>query len=100
MVIIANKTGKVKDRGGNETEISFYKLIIDCISAPPEGGWTFDEMKNSLKIEGKTSSVSGDLRLEDSEFSVLKKCIERQKWVILSPFVVEFVEYITSLRES
>ena len=50
MVTINNKKGKIKDRVGTEVDVSFAKLIADCVSQPPEGGWTFDDMKNYLKI--------------------------------------------------
>jgi hypothetical protein len=79
---------------GAERELSTIALIRSALDSPPQDGFTFSDFKKRARVD-KAISEAGpaalSLELEDADFTALKECVHKMRWVIRDPFVVDFV---------
>lgn len=83
-------------------ELTYGKLILDCSdrASNPQTGFSTDEIRKINKIEKvvKTHEDKEHLKFEDADFEFLKEKVSTMTWRFRKTELVEFVDYIKSLK--
>lgn len=87
MKTIENRKFKLWDQ-----EISYQLLIKTSTNSIPKDWFTVDLMKQRLRIQNVIEEEKDTYNFEDSDFEVLKWCVNEMKWSILSQDIVDFAE--------
>lgn len=89
---------KIENKKVFEKE-KYVDLLDTCNKQLPEGWFSVDEMRKRLKIsdilEDKEKKA---YEFEDADFDTLKSLVNGMKWGILNKEVLDFVDYINSIK--
>ena len=77
---------------------SYKDLILLCVNAPKQGGFSISEIKSRLEIVNAVESAEGTLNLEDAPTQLLQEIVSEFKWGSVHADIVEFVESIQNMR--
>lgn len=88
-----------RDEKNQPTEQPFttLSLISLVMKAPPEGGFSPDEMRKRFKVLDKVEALTNEstaIELEDSEASLLSSLFKKYKWGKMDKFIVDFEDSI------
>lgn len=110
MVTIENKKITIGVEGLNEEnklitfplELNYGKLIMDCSdrASNPQAGFTTDDIRKITKVEKviKTHEEQEQIKMEDADFEFVKERVSTMNWKFRKIELVEFVDYIKSLK--
>ena len=88
----------VTNEKGDKTFMSYADLAKMSLNAPPQGGWTTDEMRSRIKITDKLEGIEAgiEVQLEDAEF---KKVLEASKikWKFMHKDIVAYEDHLLTL---
>lgn len=83
-------------------ELTYGKLILDCSDKPENAqqGFTTEDIRKITKVEKiiKTHENETQIKFEDADFEFIKKRVENMTWRFRKSELVEFVDYIKSLK--
>jgi hypothetical protein len=71
------------------------ELIQGCLNQVPEKGFTYQDIKNRMRIDEKINALKPEdqvLQLEDADFLILKQYVKTMTWTTRSKFIAEFHE--------
>lgn len=84
----------------NEDKEATYKdLILFCVNAPKQGGFSIQEIRQRLKITDAVEASDDMLQLEDTEAQALEEIIAEFKWGSVHKDIVQFVEDIQNMKD-
>lgn len=92
------KTINDKEVQIGKDKINYKELLKICVNTPPQGGYTPEDMKNRVKILSVIDSSNGEMKFEDAEYNTLKECVNKSRWNVLAPELVEFIEYVGNVK--
>ena len=78
--------------------LSTLDLIIGAVNTPPQGGFDAKAMGKSCRILGRIDrddlreqikAAPVDIDFEDADFDYIRECLERARYTIPSPFILE-----------
>lgn len=74
----------------------YSDLILTVINQPSQAGFSIADIKQRLQI---AAACDGDtIELEDVDFALVKSLIASFKWGTINKEVVEFSDYIDSIK--
>jgi len=97
MKTLEHKQTKLKlNQDGNA---SYKDLILLCVNAPKQGGFTITEIKSRLQIVDAVEKAGDTLQLEDTPADLLNEIVSDFKWGSVHADIVQFVEDIQNMKE-
>lgn len=78
---------------------SYKDLILLCVNAPKQGGFTITEIKSRLEIVDAVEKADGSLQLENSAAQLLQEIVSEFKWGSVHADIVQFVEDVQNMKE-
>ena len=78
---------------------SYKDLILLCVNAPKQGGFTITEIKSRLQIVDAVEKAGDNLQLEDTPADLLNEIVSEFKWGSVHADIVQFVEDIQNMKE-
>jgi len=78
---------------------SYKDLILLCVNAPKQGGFTITEIKSRLQIVDAVEKAGDTLQLEDTPADLLNEIVSDFKWGSVHADIVQFVEDIQNMKE-
>lgn len=104
MKTVQNKKVKIESKGEvkESVEKTYGELIfIACNrSDNPTGTFTYEDLKKVKRIDDAVSNKKEgeDICFEDADFENVKNKVKTMGWGFYSPEIIEFVEYIDTLK--
>jgi hypothetical protein len=91
-----NKTTEIaKDANEN---CKYSDLIELQLKKVPQGGLSYDDIKNRLKIGEVLSTANGEIELEDGYFQYLKKLINDARWGVVHKDLIQLKDDINEVK--
>ena len=84
------------NQDGNAT---YKDLILLCVNAPKQGGFSISEIKSRLQIVDAVEKAGDTLQLEDTPADLLNEIVSDFKWGSVHADIVQFVEDIQNMKE-
>lgn len=91
--------GKEKVALGAQNDVELEYSTVDYIKAVlnnrPQDGFPVDEMRRRFKVLDLVEKIedgSEELSLEESDYEILKKCVNDFKWGIMANSILEFAD--------
>ena len=91
-----NKTTEIA-KDANE-KCKYSDLIELQLKNIPQGGISYADMENRLKIGEVLKSSNGDIALEDSYFNYLKKLINEARWGVIHKDLIQLKDDINAVK--
>lgn len=72
-------------------EITAFDIITNAVNTPPQGGFDAKTMSQACKIIALLDQHKGDsfIDLEDADFDFCKEALQRARFNIPAPFILE-----------
>jgi len=98
MKTFVNKSTLIKNEEGNT--LGYSDLVKVGLNKAPQGGWTPDEMRMSIRILDKLENVDLDssVEFEDTEYTYIVKTCLGLRWPFIHKNVIEFDDYLKQLN--
>lgn len=92
---------KRNEAGEDIGNIHFAELAAITLNVAPKEGWTTDEMRKRLPLQGKMSPLKPDEKivLENAEVDLLAACL-KINWQMLHIGIIQYEDYILELQKS
>ena len=98
MKTIENRKTSIRVSEAEDKGASYFDLIMVCLNRTPQGGFTLEEMRRRLRVTDKLDPKKKSADLEDADFDKLKECVRGMIWGAMSKELVEFGDYIDSIK--
>lgn len=79
-------------------ETTYAEILLLCNEVVPEKGWTPSTMAQAIKLDTVLKAANGTIEIEDADFILAKQVVENMKWAIKDVALVEFCDYIKSIK--
>lgn len=76
---------------------SYANLLKAVVNAPPQSGFTADEMRSRIRILDCIEKANGKLELEDSDVKKLKACAKEMKWAMMNKEILQFCDDVEEM---
>lgn len=86
--------------------VSYKELIKGALNYIPTNqfgqsqGLPIDEMRLRIKVLDKLDTDEKEVALDDNDVKVIYDCVKSQKFIAVSPDIVEYYDYVKELYES
>jgi len=86
----------LKETDAAEGTMTYLDLAKICLNAPPERGFTPDEMRARMRVLDALDAAQGQdagcLILEDADAVKLQSCVQAMRWPRMHRQLVEFLD--------
>ena len=94
MKTIPNPSFTLKAQSDDKQTATAADLLKLTLTQPPQGGFDFATMRarNHIADVIEKTKRGAEIKLEDADFAVAKKCVEDYRWGGNHPDILKFAE--------
>lgn len=78
-------------------KVDYKELIKTALDQTPQGGFSYEDIKERGRIDLAVEKANGVIELEDSDAENLKNIVKGARWAIRATEIEQFTETILGL---
>lgn len=82
--------------GTEPNKTTYRELIKIAINNVPKEGFGIEDIRKRLRVLDALEKKGDKIEFEDSDYELVKSCVNEQKWVVIDAGIVKFVDTINA----